>query len=94
MDTVLRKAKRIWGKWEAIILLIGIPASLLVWAYSNFATVVQLADARAEIGEARTEMRVYVDQRHAEVSRTLHDIKEELGKQRALQERILLRVNR
>lgn len=87
------KAKRLWEILEVPLLLGALPGTLLVWAYSNFATAGQLAEAKAQMIDAKAELHSYVDQKHAEVSGTLEDIKAELARQRSLQERILLRVS-
>lgn len=94
MSRMRHAIRRFWAKIEVPLLLMGAPATLLVWAYSNFATAAQLAEAKAQLIDAKAELHTYVDQKHAEVSGELEDIKSELGKQRSLQEKILLRVSR
>ena len=87
MKNLLTKAGKLWAKIEPVVLFVGIPAALLVWAYANFATAQALNEAKADVTK-------YVDVRHGEVKGDLDDIKTELGKQRELQERILLRLSR
>ena len=83
----MARIKNFWMKFEAPILLIGATSSLLIWAYSNFATA-------NEVHETKEELRSYVDSRHNDVQRQLLEIKAMLQEQRELTSRILLKVSR
>ena len=83
----MKRLGQFWSRYEAPILLIGTTASLLIWAYSNFATA-------NEVHETKEELRSYVDSRHSDVQRQLLEIKSMLQEQRELTSRILLKVSR
>ncbi len=82
----IKRLRLFVAKYEPAFLLVGCTASTLIWIYSNFAQA-------NDVQTAKQELRAYVDQRHEEVKNQLVDIKSELGKQRNLQEKILLRVS-
>lgn len=87
MQQWLQQAKRFARKYEGPIAIAGATAAVLTWAYSNFATANALEGAQ-------TEAKTYTDSLAKAVQNDLQGIKTELQQQRALQERILLKLAR